>query len=136
MLEAGEFVLAKDYIQALRGRTLMQNAWRTMFEQIDVLVAPTLSSAPARHDQTMVSWPDGSSEGLTASYMRLSAPANLVGLPALSIPVGLNAARLPIGMQIIGSPLAEQTVLRVGATYERAHNQFGVTTAALAGPAL
>jgi hypothetical protein len=40
-LEAGELVLATDYIKALRVRTRMQQEWATMFEDIDVLVAPS-----------------------------------------------------------------------------------------------
>lgn len=127
MLEAGEFVFAKDYIQALRGRALMQNAWRSMFGQIDVLAAPTLSSSPARHDHTHVTWPDGSSEALTESYMRLSAPANLLGLPALSVPIGMTEIGLPIGMQVVGRPLEDRTVLRAGNAYEKAFGQFGKT---------
>lgn len=132
MLEAGEFVFAKDYIQALRGRALMQNAWRSMFGQIDVLAAPTLSSSPARHDHTHVTWPDGSSEALTESYMRLSAPANLLGLPALSVPIGTTEIGLPIGMQIVGRPLEDRTVLRAGNAYEKAFGQFGKTAPLLA----
>ena len=45
---------------------------------------------------------------------------NLAGLPGLVVPCGFDTAGLPIGLQVIGRPFDEETVLRVGAAYERA----------------
>jgi len=47
-------------------------------------------------------------------------PANLAGLPALSVPAGLSADGLPLGLQITGRAFDEATVLRVGEIIERA----------------
>jgi aspartyl-tRNA(Asn)/glutamyl-tRNA(Gln) amidotransferase subunit A len=52
-----------------------------------------------------------------ASRSRLVGPANLVGLPALTLPCGL-LDRMPVGMQIIGRALGEQTVLNIGLACE------------------
>lgn len=120
LLEAGELVLATDYIKALRARTLIQQAWRDMFEGIDVLIAPTLAAPAALADDPRVTWPDGSTEAATDSYVRLSAPANVTGLPSLSVPCGFTGGGLPIGMQILGRPFAEPTLLTVGQAYESA----------------
>jgi aspartyl-tRNA(Asn)/glutamyl-tRNA(Gln) amidotransferase subunit A len=119
-LEVGELVLATDYIKALRARTLIQQRWRDMFADIDVLIAPTLTTPALPVDDPQVTWPDGSTESATDSYVRFSAPANVTGLPALSVPCGFNDAGLPIGMQIIGKPFAEPVLLAVGQTYESA----------------
>jgi aspartyl-tRNA(Asn)/glutamyl-tRNA(Gln) amidotransferase subunit A len=119
-LEAGELVLATDYIKALRVRTLIQQAWRDMFDSIDVLIAPTLAAPALRVDKPEVTWPDGSTEAATDAYVRLSAPANVTGLPALSVPCGFTTGGLPIGMQLVGRPFAEPTLLRVGHAYESA----------------
>ncbi|GAA1263980.1 amidase [Pseudonocardia aurantiaca] len=119
-LEVGEFVLATDYIKALRARTLLQHAWRELFEGIDVLVAPTLAAPAVSADDLTLHWPDGTTEAATDAYVRFSAPANVTGLPSLSVPCGFTEGGLPIGMQIVGKPFAETTLLAVGQVYESA----------------
>jgi aspartyl-tRNA(Asn)/glutamyl-tRNA(Gln) amidotransferase subunit A len=119
-LEVGELVLATDYIKALRARTLIQQRWRDMFADIDVLIAPTLTTPALPVDDPQVTWPDGSTESATDSYVRFSAPANVTGLPALSVPCGFTGTGLPVGMQIIGKPFAEPLLLGVGQAYESA----------------
>jgi aspartyl-tRNA(Asn)/glutamyl-tRNA(Gln) amidotransferase subunit A len=121
-LEVGELVLATDYIKALRARTLIQQRWRDMFADIDVLIAPTLTTPALPVDDPQVTWPDGSTESATDSYVRFSAPANVTGLPALSVPCGFTGTGLPVGMQIIGKPFAEPLLLGVGQAYESATN--------------
>lgn len=117
-LEAGELVLATDYIKALRVRTLIRAAFKDLYEGIDVLVAPTVTSPALPLDDLEVTWPDGSTEGATITYVRLSAPGNVTGLPALSMPSGFTEDGLPTGIQIIGRPFDEATVLNVGHAYE------------------
>lgn len=121
LLEAGELVSAGDYLRAQRSRTLMRQAWMGVFDRIDVLAAPTVPMTAAKADQSSVSWPDGTTESVSDAYVRLSAPANITGLPSLSLPVGLDHAGLPIGMQLVGRPLGEAAVLRTGHAYETAH---------------
>lgn len=118
LLEAGELLPAGDYLRAQRTRTLMRRAWTGLFDTVDVIAAPTVPSTAALRDQETVQWPDGTVESVSDSYVRLSAPANITGLPALSLPVGTDSAHLPIGMQLIAKPLAEATLLRTGRAYE------------------
>ncbi|MET7619224.1 amidase [Streptomyces sp. NPDC005408] len=120
LLEAGELVLAGDYLRAQRSRTLIRRAWSRLFETVDVIAAPSVPCAAAKREQGSVDWPDGTTEPVTDAYVRLSAPANVTGLPALSLPVGLDDAGLPIGMQLIAGPLAEPVLLRTGIAYETA----------------
>jgi aspartyl-tRNA(Asn)/glutamyl-tRNA(Gln) amidotransferase subunit A len=54
---------------------------------------------------------------------RLTAPFNLTGLPALSVPCGTSSEGLPIGLQIVGAPWAERRVLRAGRAYEEASSR-------------
>ncbi|MFD0402397.1 amidase [Kitasatospora sp. NPDC127121] len=119
LLEAGELMTAGDYLRAQRSRTLMRREWARMLEEVDVIAAPTVPVTAVRADQETVTWPDGTVEGVPDAYVRLSAPANITGVPALSVPVGRDAAGLPIGMQLLGRPLGERTLLRVGHAYER-----------------
>jgi aspartyl-tRNA(Asn)/glutamyl-tRNA(Gln) amidotransferase subunit A len=124
-LEAGELVLATDYINALRIRTLIQQAWKAMFDGIDVLAAPSVPIPAPRADQDVISWDDGLTERPTDSLVRLSSPANITGLPALSLPTGPTAAGLPVGMQLIGRPFAEGTLLAAGQAFEAATDTVG-----------
>ncbi len=122
-LDAGELMLATDYIKALRVRTLIQDGWRDMFEGLDAVLAPTLPATAARVGQESYNW--GTEEAVINAYVRTSAPGNLTGLPGLSVPCGFSNDGLPIGLQILGKPFAEPTVLRIGAAYEAANPSAG-----------
>ena len=49
---------------------------------------------------------------------RFTAPFNLTGLPALSIPCGYTQFNLPIGLQIVGPAWEERKILQAGCTFE------------------
>jgi aspartyl-tRNA(Asn)/glutamyl-tRNA(Gln) amidotransferase subunit A len=117
-LEVGELVLATDYLRGLRARTLVQQAFATMFSGVDAVLAPTLPCPVPAVDQADWTRPDGSTEPVIEALVRFNAPANLTGVPALSLPVGLTASGLPIGAQLMGRPFDEETLLRLGAAYE------------------
>jgi aspartyl-tRNA(Asn)/glutamyl-tRNA(Gln) amidotransferase subunit A len=119
LLEVGAAELATDYINALRLRTLIQAAWKEMFSSIDVLLAPTLVAAATLRSDPFIRWGDGTVEGATPAYVRLSAPANVTGLPSLSIPAAFTADGLPLGVQIIGKPFAEPEILQFGYALEQ-----------------
>ncbi|MFD6169135.1 amidase [Streptomyces coeruleorubidus] len=118
LLEAGELTTAGDYLRAQRARTMMRDAWARMFDGIDVLAAPTVPMTAAEAGQQAVEWADGTTEAVSDSYVRLCAPANITGVPALTLPVGHDHAGLPIGMQLMARPFHDATVLRVGRVYE------------------
>ncbi|MFF1272237.1 amidase [Streptomyces marokkonensis] len=118
LLEAGELTSAGDYLRAQRARTMMRDAWARLFDGIDVLAAPTVPMTAAEAGQEAVEWADGTTEAVSDSYVRLCAPANITGVPALTLPVGHDRAGLPIGMQLMARPFQDATVLRVGRVYE------------------
>lgn len=120
LLEAGEHVPAGDYLRAQRARARMRQEWARLFAEVDVIAAPTVPIVAARVDQPAVAWPDGTIETVSDAYVRLSAPANITGAPALSLPVGIDGAGLPIGMRLIGRPFGEATLLGVGRAIEEA----------------
>ncbi|MFJ8193072.1 amidase [Streptomyces sp. NPDC096094] len=118
LLEAGELTSAGDYLRAQRARTLMRDAWARLFDAVDVLAAPTVPMTAAEAGQEAVEWADGTTEAVSDSYVRLCAPANITGVPALTLPVGHDRAGLPIGMQLMARAFHDATVLRVGRVYE------------------
>ncbi|KJS54068.1 amidase [Streptomyces rubellomurinus subsp. indigoferus] len=119
LLEAGELMTAGDYLRAQRSRTLMRAQWARMLEEVDVIAAPSVPTTAVGAGEETLTWPDGTVESVSDAYVRLCAPANITGVPALTVPVGHDPAGLPIGMQLLGRPLGEPVLLRVGHAYEQ-----------------
>ncbi|MBD0688707.1 amidase [Streptomyces sp. CBMA123] len=130
LLEASELMSAGDYLRAQRSRTLMRAEWARMLEEVDVIAAPSVPMTAVGAEEATVTWPDGTVEGVSDAYVRLCAPANITGVPALTVPVGHDSAGLPIGMQLLGRPLGEPALLRVGHAYEQTRPARTLATAA------
>ncbi|MEV7774536.1 amidase [Kitasatospora sp. NPDC086791] len=118
LLEAGALMSAADHLRAQRARTLMRQEWARLWERVDVIAAPAVPMTAVPAGQESVDWPDGTTESVSDAYVRLSAPADITGAPALSLPVGHDPAGLPIGMQVLARPLGERTLLRVAHAHE------------------
>jgi aspartyl-tRNA(Asn)/glutamyl-tRNA(Gln) amidotransferase subunit A len=115
----GTYVLSAGYydayyLKAQRVRALVARDFAAAFERVDCLLTPTAPSAAfAIGDK---------SDDPVAMYLNdvFTVPANLAGLPAISVPAGLSDDGLPLGLQVIGRAFDEATVLRVGEALERA----------------
>lgn len=119
-LLAGSLMRATEYLRAQRVRQAIMDAWRELFAEIDVLVAPTHPTTAPEADQTTITWEDGEEEDVLSVYSRLTAPASVTGYPAISVPCGMDGRGLPYGVQIIGRPFQEHLILKVADAYERA----------------
>ena len=117
-LEAGRVLLSIDYVRAQRARSLMKQQCRSLFDEVDVVVTPTVPIPAPRIEDTHKPW-GGGPEVAAASLARFTRFFNVVGLPAISIPCGFTSEGLPIGMQIAGKAFDEFTVLRVAHAYEQ-----------------
>ncbi len=108
-LKASLSYLATDYLKAMRVRRQIQAAFRDLFLQVDVLIAPTRFGLPDRADapfpETPPKRPD--QKGVGAGLVQAG---NLCGLPALTVPCGYVDG-LPIGLAIIAPPFFENTIL-------------------------
>jgi aspartyl-tRNA(Asn)/glutamyl-tRNA(Gln) amidotransferase subunit A len=115
-LQLGALVAGADYVLAQRMRARLRAAIGHVFHDIDLLLLPsTPITAPVVGDRT-VRWRYGE-EPVDGALVRLTAPFNLTGLPALSVPFGA-AAGLPIGVQVVGRWNDEARVLAVGRLIE------------------
>jgi len=102
------------YLKAQRVRTLIARDFAAAFERVDCILTPTAPSAAFAIGEN--------SDDPIAMYLNdvFTVPANLAGLPAISVPAGLSSDGLPLGLQIIGRAFDEATVLRVAEVLESA----------------
>lgn len=112
-LEKGRSVSSTDYALARRVQSEMKRYFGLFFDPFDVLLLPTTASVAAPI------------EGLdSAAYAprltRFTAPFNLTGMPALSVPCGFSPDGLPIGVQLVAPAWSEQVVLQAGQALEAA----------------
>lgn len=117
-LEAGEFVFASDYVQAQRARSLIKQEFQRLFDDVDVIISPTVPTVAVPADLDSISWRSGVEESVTMAYIRFTVPGDLTGMPAISLPCGFSSEGLPIGMQIMGRPLDEAVLLKLASCYE------------------
>ncbi|HXG41959.1 MAG TPA: amidase [Dehalococcoidia bacterium] len=111
-LEMAALYPAVAYVQAQRVRTATVEAWRDLWQEIDLLATPTTP---------VVAPPlEGAELPATLALIRNTNPFNLSGQPAISLPCGFDGSGLPIGLQLVGRWWDEGTVLRVAHAYQRA----------------
>ncbi len=115
----GAMVSASQYLKAQRFRRLLCNQTFEAMKRLDVLVGPTTPIPATPIGQELVRIED-KEVPIPASLSRLTRPANMTGLPALSVPCGFSAEGLPVGLQLIGRPFEEEMVLRVAHAYQGA----------------
>jgi aspartyl-tRNA(Asn)/glutamyl-tRNA(Gln) amidotransferase subunit A len=114
----GTYALSSGYYDAYYGqaqkvRTLVTRDFEAAFEQADVLVSPTAPTTAFRIGEKV--------DDPLAMYLNdlATIPANLSGVPGVSIPSGLaDEDGLPAGFQILAPALADDRVYRVGAALE------------------
>jgi aspartyl-tRNA(Asn)/glutamyl-tRNA(Gln) amidotransferase subunit A len=121
----GTYALSAGYYDAYYGsaqkvRTLIQRDFTAAFEQADVLVSPTAPTTAFKLGEKL-------SDPL-AMYLNdvATIPANLAGVPGLSLPSGLSDDGLPVGFQVLAPAKADDRLYRVGAALEALlENEWG-----------
>jgi len=116
LLELGELVSASAYVNAQRLRRAIARDVQAAFEDegLDALVGPTchITTIPMNAVRVDISAGDDN------TYLHLMSVANVLGLPALSVPCGLSDLGLPVGLQIIGPPMQESVLVSLGRAYQ------------------
>ncbi len=101
------------YGQAQKVRTLVIKDFNEAYEQYDLLLGPTSPTTAFRFGEK--------TENPLSMYLAdiFTIPADLAGVPAISVPCGLDEKGLPVGLQLMGKHLDESTVLRAAHAFEQ-----------------
>lgn len=108
------------YGSALKVRTLVQQDFAAAFDQVDVIATPTTPTVAFRVGEM-------ADDPLTM-YMNdiATIPANLAGIPGMSLPSGLAEDGLPAGIQFLAPAMADDRLYRVGGALEALlHERWG-----------
>ena len=113
-LEAGRNLPSSAYVLARRKQVEIRRRSERFFRQYDILLLPStpITALPIEDIENSASQ--------APALTRFTAPFNLAGLPALSLPCGFTKDGLPIGLQIVSGPWQEAKVLRAGYAFEQA----------------
>ena len=115
----GTYVLSAGYydayyLRAQKIRALILRDFTDAFRQVDALLTPTAPSAAFAQGENM--------DDPVKMYLNdvFTVPANMAGIPGISVPAGLDPAGLPLGLQVLSRPFDEETGFAVAAAIERA----------------
>jgi aspartyl-tRNA(Asn)/glutamyl-tRNA(Gln) amidotransferase subunit A len=114
----GTYALSAGYYEAYYGqaqkvRTLIKTDFDKAFQSVDIIASPVTPATAFRIGEKV--------DDPLSMYMEdlLTLPANLAGIPGISLPCGRDSRGLPIGLQLSGPFLGEESLLRVGWAYQQ-----------------
>ncbi|NJM98638.1 MAG: Asp-tRNA(Asn)/Glu-tRNA(Gln) amidotransferase subunit GatA [Phormidesmis sp. RL_2_1] len=101
------------YLKAQKVRTLIKQDFDKAFETVDILVSPTVPTTAFKTGEK-------TDDPLSMYLLDLmTIPANMAGLPGISVPCGFDDNGLPIGLQMISNVLREDLLFEVAHAYEQ-----------------
>lgn len=116
-IKSGESISSADAECAKRDLEASRHAIRNIFNEVDILLTPTVPIPPPSIDELQKR-----PENLRPAelvMLRNTRPFNVWGIPAISVPCGFTTDGLPIGLQLAAAPWREDLLLRVAYAYER-----------------
>jgi aspartyl-tRNA(Asn)/glutamyl-tRNA(Gln) amidotransferase subunit A len=115
----GTYVLSHGYydayyLRAQKLRALILRDFTEAFTKVDALLTPTTPTAAFGQGEKM--------DDPIAMYLNdiFTVPANMAGIPGISVAAGLDSQGLPLGLQVLGKPFDEETVFAVAQVIEHA----------------
>ena len=113
----GTYVLSSGYydayyLQAMKVRSKIIHELETVFEEVDVLIAPVSPTSAFKLGEKV---DDPLTMYLSDIY---AATANLGGIPGIAIPSGFTKKGLPLGFQLMGPRFCENTLFNLGELYQ------------------
>ncbi|MGB2599288.1 MAG: Asp-tRNA(Asn)/Glu-tRNA(Gln) amidotransferase subunit GatA [Candidatus Omnitrophota bacterium] len=113
----GTYALSKGYyeayyLKAQKVRTKIADDFREAFKKCDCILTPTSPTTAFKIGERM--------DDPLKMYLSdiFTIPANLAGLPAISIPCGMDRNDLPVGLQLTAKPFAEEVLIQVAHAFE------------------
>lgn len=116
-LLSGRHYTAVDYVHAQLTRAAIREEIDSVLGPTTLLATPTTVIEAPRLDQRTLEL-DGVEWDILEAIVRCTAPFNLSGHPALTVPCGLGAGGTPLGLQLVGPRHSESLLVRVAAAFE------------------
>tara|TARA_Y100001970_G_scaffold196688_1_gene239227 strand:- start:1497 stop:2954 length:1458 start_codon:yes stop_codon:yes gene_type:complete len=117
----GTYVLSSGYydayyLKAQKVRKLIKNDFDKCFQTVDAIITPSTPSSAFKVGEK--------SNDPISMYLNdiFTVPANLAGIPAISIPAGFDKQGYPLGLQIITNALEEQKILNIALSMQKKIN--------------
>ncbi|MFH1837774.1 MAG: Asp-tRNA(Asn)/Glu-tRNA(Gln) amidotransferase subunit GatA [Candidatus Omnitrophota bacterium] len=114
----GTYVLSSGYyeayyLKAQKVRTKISEDFREAFKECDCLLTPTSPTTAFKIGEKM--------DDPLKMYLSdiCTIPANLAGLPAISVPCGPGKDGMPVGLQLMAEPFAEEVLMRAAHAFEQ-----------------
>ena len=114
LLLSGTLTTGTQYLKAQQARRKLVKAFRRAFTEVDIILGPTI---PITAPEISENWAE-QNLAVTTRCLPFTVPANLTGVPSLSVPIGLSSDGLPVAMQFMGKHLSEQQLFQVGRAWE------------------
>jgi aspartyl-tRNA(Asn)/glutamyl-tRNA(Gln) amidotransferase subunit A len=110
------------YKKAQKVRTLILDAFETAFGKCDMVMTPVTTSG---------AFEPGSFQDPLEMYLQdiFTVPANLAGLPAISIPSGFDKRGMPLGVQLMGPQMCDVSVMKFAYAFEQAGKKCSIPKA-------
>ena len=103
------------YLKAQKAKSMIKAEFEDSFKKYDAIITPTSPTVAFKIGEK--------SSNPLQMYLSdvLTIPANIAGIPAISIPAGFSDG-LPVGMQVVAPRLREDTIFHIASSYENATN--------------
>jgi amidase len=115
--EAASAIDLADALRSLQDETRRITAF---FDDVDVLVTPTLAARPPRLGERLMGEEDWEGMLQLLRIVAFTPTWNMTGQPAVAVPAGLDDEGLPVSVQLVGGPADEVTLIRLAAWLEAA----------------
>jgi len=126
-LLTGRLIPAYVYVNALKLRKIFQTEIINILKAFDALICPTTPVPAPRIDESIIDieYEFGKKRlDVTTALTIFTRLANLIGVPALTVPCGLTSNGLPIGIQLIGKKYSEWQLLHIASMFEDITGKF------------
>ncbi len=121
-LEVGKELTAQAALQNLAASAAMRAAMLRQMESVPFILMPVFGIAAFRHGESR--WQvEGKEIGLFQAGMP-AVIANVLGLPAVTIPMAVSSAGMPIGIQLMGRPFEDEMLLEMAIRLEQARGPW------------